>query len=73
MKAKWWTTDTIFVLCMGGMMAVLFGTSFFARSPQTEGSALVPAALLKKIIEQGQKCETRTDDDVTNHIPRRPC
>ena len=73
MKAKWWTIDTIFVASVGGILALFMATSFFSRSLPTEGSALVPAAVLQKLIEQGQKCQTITDDDIDNHTPPHPC
>jgi hypothetical protein len=73
MKAKWWTVDTIFVATLGGMLALFFGTSFFARGAESPGSALIPATTLQKLIEQGQKCQTITDDDIDNHTPPHPC
>jgi hypothetical protein len=73
MKAKWWTIDTIFVMSLGGMLAVFFATAFYARQVPRQGSALIPAATLQRLIEEGQRCQTITDDDVDNHTPRNPC
>jgi hypothetical protein len=72
--AKWWTVDTVFAVGLGVLMAGAFGASFFARSGyRASGSALVPAAVLEKLIDQGGRCQTITDEDVTSHVPRKPC
>jgi hypothetical protein len=72
--AKWWSVDTVFAIGMGVLMWAGFGASFFARPhPTTTGSSLVPAAVLEKLHEQGGRCQTITDDDVMNHVPRKPC
>jgi hypothetical protein len=73
MRAKWWTIDTIFVMSLGGILAVFFATAFYSRPVARQGSALIPAATLQRLIEAGQKCQTITDDDVDNHTPRHPC
>jgi hypothetical protein len=72
-NAKWWTPDTTFVVSLGVVMAVVFGISFFTRQGSSTGSDLVPASVLAKLIEQGAQCQTITDDDVTNHTPRKRC
>jgi hypothetical protein len=72
-QAKWWTPDTTFVMAMGVVMAGVFGISFFTRQGSSTGSDLVPPAVLAKLINQGVQCQTVTDDDVTNHVPRRRC
>ena len=71
--AKWWTVDTVFSIGLGVLMAGAFGVSFFARSGSTSGSPLVPAAVLEKLLDQGGRCQTITDEDVTAGIPRKPC
>jgi hypothetical protein len=71
--AKWWTVDTVFTIGLGIVMAGAFGASFFTRSGSTTGSALVPASVLEKLIDQGGRCQTITDDDVTSHAPKKPC
>lgn len=74
--AKWWTPDTVFAIGLGVVMWAAFGACFFARSGgagTTNGSALVPAAVLEKLIDQGGRCQTITDEDVENHAPRNPC
>lgn len=71
--AKWWTVETVFSIGLGVLMAGAFGMSFFARSGSTSGSSLVPAAVLEKLVDQGGRCQTITDDDVTNRTPRKRC
>jgi hypothetical protein len=72
-NAKWWTTETTFVAGMGVVMAVVFGISFFTRQGSSTGSDLVPAAVLAKLINQGAQCQTITDDDIDNHVPKPRC
>ncbi len=72
-EAKWWTVDTLFVMSIGVVMAGVFGTSFFARQGSTTGSDLVPASTLAKLIDEGARCQTVTEEDVSNRVPRRPC
>lgn len=71
--AKWWTPDMIFAVGVGVVMAGFFGVSFFTPAGSRTGSQLVPAAVLEKLIVEGQNCQTITDDDVVNRTPRNPC
>lgn len=70
---KWWTLDTIFVTCLGGLMTVILGASLFARLGSSTGSDLVPATVLQKVRAEQTRCQTVTDEDVENHAPRIRC
>jgi hypothetical protein len=71
--AKWWTVDTVFVIGLGVVMWAAAGASFFAKSRPNGGSALVPASVLEKLVDEGGRCQTITDEDVDNRVPRKPC
>lgn len=46
-ERKWWTVETTFVGVCGLLMAIVLGTSFFARFGSETGSALIPAKQLE--------------------------
>jgi hypothetical protein len=71
--AKWWTPDMIFAVGLGAVMAGFFGVSFFTPAGSRTGSELVPAAMLEMLRDEGQSCQTVTDEDVTNRTPRNRC
>jgi hypothetical protein len=48
-ERKWWTVETTFVGVCGVLMAVVLGTSFFARFGSQAGSALIPAKQLEEM------------------------
>jgi hypothetical protein len=73
-KAKWWTVDLSFAVAIGLVMTGTFATAFVApHSARRSDSALVPAAVLQKLIDRGGECQTRTDEDVDNHTPPKRC
>jgi hypothetical protein len=72
-KAKWWTLDTVFMIGLGAVMAGAFGISFFTRLGSHQGSDLVPTVVLQKLVDEGQRCQTITDEEVMSQAPRRSC
>ena len=71
--AKWWTVDTVFAIGLGAVMAGAFGASFFVRPGARTGSALVPTSVLEQVKQQGEACQTVTDEDVLTKTPPNPC
>jgi hypothetical protein len=56
------------------VMAAFFTSTFVFNQRSTEiGSDLVPAWVLEKLVSEGQRCQTITDDELLRRGPRRVC
>ena len=72
-KTNSWTVESTFALGLGWLMAGFLATACFSVRGSEVGSALVPAAVLQKLVDQGRSCQTLTDEEVFTRAPRRGC
>ena len=68
-----WALDTL-VVGLGLSMATFFGAAcLLGQRAATAGSELVSVAVLEKLVDEGRRCQTVTDEEILAHMPRRHC
>ena len=71
---RWPVAQSLLLGGLGFVMAAFFTSAFaFDQRSAEVGSDLVPAWVLEKLVSEGQRCQTITDDELLLPGPPRGC